>query len=278
MNPVLKPLRSPPGSRRWRWTRPEEAGIGAVPARRAKACGVKKLGPGSERLMLPPERDGRRIVAAPQDGRWRKWAQTALRRLLWTTRPPPLGRDWAGDGHVGVRRERASDGTAGDAAMLAAARPLGSLALAGAEQASKAGRSARTRRRPRPLWLTDRQAVGSPRLRSARDRLRAVSRDRRRPGFRPVRAGTETSWGRSAVAPARDLRGAARWRRSLLRRRSRALSARPGCACSPSSGFPAPAARSGFVSRLQAADARPCAGQSACPEAVPGASGQASAR
>src|SRR5262249_30682924 len=201
------------------------------------------------------------------------WAQTALRRLGWTTRPPRLGRDWAGDGHVGSVAS-----VAGDGAMLAAARALGGLALAGAEQASEAGRSARTRRRLRPLWLTDRQAVGAPRLRSARDRLRAPRRDRRRPGFRPVRAGTVTSWGRSAVAPARDLRGAARWRRSLLRRRSRALSARPGCACSPSSGFPAPAARSGCVSRLQAADARPCAGQSACPEAVPGASGQASAR
>src|SRR5262249_31083869 len=105
---------------------------------------------------------------------------------------------------------------AGDAAMLAAARALGGLAVAGAEQASEAGRSARTRRRPRPLWLTDRQAVGAPRLRAARDRLRAPRRDRRRPGVR--RAGTVTSWGRSAVAPARDLRGAARWRRSLLRR------------------------------------------------------------
>jgi hypothetical protein len=146
-----------------------------------------------------------------------------------------------------VRREHASDGMAGGAAALASegqrAAAQSRSTLAAGEKAAAAGqqRPKNSCRRLPPARSAERGPVGSARQRCRQERLPAPSADRRRPGCAPGRAGTQTSWGRSAAAPARGPRYATRSRSSSPRRRSPALSAHPGCACSPTRGSPAPA-------------------------------------
>jgi hypothetical protein len=114
-----------------------------------------------------------------------------------------------------VRRERASDAMAGGATVLAwegkraAAQSRSRLAAAGGKAAA-AGQQ-----RPQNPWcrlppagLAEPGPAGSARRRCGQGRLPASSADRRRPGCAPGRAGTETSWGRSAAAPARGPRAA----------------------------------------------------------------------
>jgi hypothetical protein len=105
-----------------------------------------------------------------------------------------------------VRREHASDAMAGGAAALASegkrAAAQSRSTLAAGEKAAAAGqqRPKNSYRRLPPARSTERGPVGSARQRCRQGRLPAPSADRRRPGYAPGRAGTQTSWGRSAAA------------------------------------------------------------------------------
>ncbi len=82
----------------------------------------------------------------------------------------------------------------------------------------------------------------STRTRRPRARLPPQDAGRRRACCALGRAGTQTSWGRCGAERAQGPSCATRSRSWWRRRRSRASAAHPGCACSPTSGSPAPAA------------------------------------